>query len=270
MKLPIACITGDVHHYLGGSMIKKQEQDFALKYLKSAKEYDVKTTLFVTGKSLEQYPKFWKDISKNYSVELGAHTYSAFRPRMLHTLFKLFLNSYYGPYFYQSLDIRKTLTAFKKIGLRPKSWRTHSYRGDNITYEILEKLGFRFVSDVITLGQSMVLKTGRLLHVTISAPPDDKIIKFYFEGKPEVMNLEGRRIKSFIFNLIAEKKNMTLQLHPLAMEILDEFKTFNDILKKLTINNYTFCTITEFAEKSQITDISHITRIARPKHISIY
>lgn len=250
-------------------MIRKREHEFALTYVNKTEEYDAKATLFVTGKSIEQHKDHWKNISEMNSVELGAHTYSALRPRLLHTLFKWLFNSSYGPYLYQFLDIRKTINAFKKIGSRPKAWRTHGYKGDSITFEILEDYGFQVASDVITLGQSKVFKTGKLLHVGINVPPDDDLMKFYFEDEIERMKREGERIISFISRLIAGKKDIVLQLHPLSLKVLDEFKTFEKILEELGDHKYAFQTITEFARKSRIEDISYITRLARPQHTSI-
>ena len=150
----VICLTGDVHHSSLGNLeqnfISSSEARIAIKYLEIAQKYDLKVTLFITGKTFKDDWEDVKELLEFNNLEIGVHTWSALRPIWLHKVFKLLTNSVYGPRFYQKMDIRKTIHIIEeKTGQRPVSWRTHSYASDYNTLDILEMKGISIISDEV-------------------------------------------------------------------------------------------------------------------------
>jgi len=262
--MPFASITGDVHHHIGYSFTKK-EHLLAERYAQIIREHEAKATLFVTGKCIERERDFWiKLLSTHNHIELGGHTYSALKPDILHSVFKQFFNSRYGPYFYQYADISKTTNALKKLGIAPMSWRTHSYQGDANTFQILQKLGFTVVSDLIMPGQLRILKVGSLYHIPVNVRPDDAIYIHLLKGDYPQVKVEGRRIKEGIHNSILRGHDIVAQLHPSSMKLLDDFNTLTEILDMLRQHNYTFIKLSETPQLcGTIEDVGALTRLSQ-------
>lgn len=263
--MPLVCITGDVHHNPGifeGDVLKPKilfplckmrssEYLRAQEYSKIAKDHLAKVTLFVTGKCIEKHKSFWKSLSGEKNVELGAHTYAMMPFYYLHIFFLKYFNSYYGPYLYQKIDIEKTLCAFETIGVKPRSWRTHGYWGNETTYKILGEYGFKVVSDMRRIGNLQVKRvngTENLKHIPINAVTDTLIEKFYLEKNYSKVKQLGKRFKESIFDGINKKRDLVVQLHPEQQKLLDNFKTFEAILERLSENGYSSLTMTELAD----------------------
>lgn len=254
--MPLVCITGDVHHRLGhpchpmipAHTIQKKEYVFAREYSNVLRKHDFRATLFVTGKCIAQHKPFWTDFLSLDLVELGAHTHTAFQPWILHKFFEQVLDTRYGPRFYQSLDIKRAINAFKLIGAEPKSWRTHAYAGNSTTYQLLEKFGFSTVSDRIRLGNLKITNLGKLKQIPITSIPDERIAYFYFRGMNERMIMEAQKVMQFILDLILERKDIVLQLHPICMKVLDNFRNFEKMLRMFSDSAYTPVTITELSQ----------------------
>lgn len=272
--MPLVCITGDVHHDPGIfegdvlrskilfplSMMRCSEYLCAQEYSKIAKDHLSNITLFVTGKSVEEHKSFWKSLSREKHVELGAHTYAMMPFYYLHIFFLKLFNSYYGPYFYQKIDIKKTLRAFEMIGVRPRSWRTHGYWGNETTYKILGEYGFKVVSDVCSVGDLQVKKVngvGNLKHVSINAVTDGLIERFYLEKKYYKVKQLGKKFKESIFDGINKKRDLVVQLHPMCQKLLDNYKTFEVILNEFSENDYLSLTMTELAHVNYPPSSSH-------------
>jgi len=266
--VPLVCITGDVHHDPGIfegdilrskilfplSLMRSSEYLLAKEYSKIAKAYSSKVTLFVTGKCIEEHKSFWKSLSGEKNVELGAHTYAMMPFYYLRIFFKKLFNSYYGPSFYQRMDIEKTLRAFETIGVRPLSWRTHGYWGNETTYKILGEYGFKVVCDMRSVGELQVKKVnciGNLKHISINAVDDNLIERFYLEKNYSKVRRLGKKFKESIFDGINKKRDLVVQLHPICQKLLDNYKTFEVILKRLSENDYSSLTITELADSSR-------------------
>jgi len=232
-----------------GHAIQKEEYSFAGEYSKALQRHDFKATLFVTGKCIRDHSPFWRDLASIGLLELGGHTYNAFQPWIIHKFFEYTLKKRYGPSFYQYLDIKRLVAAFRSIGIEPKAWRTHAYAGDFNTYQLLERFGFSIVSDKVDLGNLEITRMGKLRHIPITSIPDEKIAYFYFQGMPRRMEMEGKRVYQFIVDLISEREDMVLQLHPLCMKLVDDFRKFEKTLEMLSEYSYTSATITELANK---------------------
>lgn len=259
------CLTGDVHHRIGNleqSYLSETETKLAEEYLQIAQKYDVKVTLFVTGKTFKED---WSDVQELIefpNLEIGGHTWSAFRPIWLHSTFKSVTGSAYGPKFYQSIDIRKTIHIIeKKTGKRPVSWRTHSYASDHNTMDILEAKGIKIVSDEVSsnkLGPKRV-ENRKLISLPINVMPDHEHLYHGARTRDPVKNLidmgwkDPFTNKSFTADEYYEivrsqieeiEKNggiATLLLHPVCMKIADNFETFEKICR--WINNREYETI---------------------------
>jgi peptidoglycan/xylan/chitin deacetylase (PgdA/CDA1 family) len=267
--MPLVCITGDVHHNAGifeGNFLKPKiplaicnlrnsEYLYAREYANVAKDHLAKVTLFVTGKCLEKHNSFWKSLSKEKHVELGAHTYAMMPFYYRHLFFLKYFNSYYGPYFYQKIDIKKTLRAFETIGMRPRSWRTHGYWGNETTYKILGEYGFNVVSDMRMIGDlqvKMVKGSKNLKHISINVMTDDQIAEFYVKKNYAKVKQISKRLKESIFDGIKKKRDLVVQLHPKQQKLLDNYKTFETILERLSENGYSSLTMTELADKMHV------------------
>jgi len=247
VTMPRVCITGDVHHDLGFNIVLDIEA--AREYIKIVQKFNSKATLFVTGLCIAKNRQFWETIPPE--IELGGHTYSAwspkiFRKKIVHGFYEMVFGTEYGPYLYQYYDILRTVKSFEKINVRPVCWRTHAYAGNENTKKILPKFGFNIISDKIAEGEKIVIAKGNLISVPINTHNDDDIPKFFVEGEKGEMKKEGEKVKNSIFNLIEQKWDIVAQLHPICMKVLDNFESFETILKTLRDNNYSFCTLTEF------------------------
>ena len=245
--MPRVYITGDVHHDLGFNIVPDIEA--AREYIKIIQKFNSKATLFVTGKCVDENRQFWERIPPE--IELGGHTYSAwspmiFRKKLVHWFYDEIFGTEYGPYLYQYCDIWRTVKSFEKINIKPACWRTHAYASNENTKKILAKFGFKIISDEIAEGEKIVITKGNLISVPINAHNDDDISKFFIEGEEGKMREEGEKVKNSIVNLIEQKWDIVAQLHPISMKVLDNFETFESILKTLHDSNYSFCTLREF------------------------
>jgi hypothetical protein len=174
-------VTGDVHDmHMGGLdqlWLRKHtnmtEMQCAVKYAMLAGKYNIPVTLFVTGLAVNNEFEEIKTLGKMHHVEIGGHTWSAFNPGWRHLFWERTQGSYYGPRQYQEQDILKTLEMVEKVaGTRPISWRTHAYRGDETTFDILNRMNCRVVSDKVGSELKMVRLTEGLISLPINTPPD--------------------------------------------------------------------------------------------------
>lgn len=248
------CLTGDVHHSLNSSdqrYINMSEAEIARDYAEIAQGYGVKVTLFITGKAfIEDWPHM-KGLLEFENVEIGGHTWSAFRPRVLHLAFRLLSGSYYGPSFYQRRDITKTLEVIKeKTGEYPVSWRTHAYAADARTSTILEKCGIRVASDRVDRQSLFPCRVGKnLLSLPINVMPDHehlyhgyrtpKVVarqKFAdsFSDRSYYINEWFEIIRKQIIDIENKKGIATLLVHPICMKVSDDFKVFEQLCRFLS------------------------------------
>lgn len=147
------CITGDVHHEYDApeqQLYEGTELEAAQEYVEISSRYGLDVTLFLTGKSVRTEPENVRALSNRDNVEIGGHTWSAFRPQWLHqTCFKRLFGTKYGPKPFQRMDIWRTLRVLRDtLGEPVHSWRTHSYASTSSTYEILSGSQVRAVSDI--------------------------------------------------------------------------------------------------------------------------
>lgn len=254
------CLTGDVHQE---SLNTGDQQSFSesveevtRQYRDIATSYGLKTTLFVTG-------KFCVEASnprsiKNEFVEIGGHTWSAFRPQLLHSVFSKILGFTYGPKIYQKFDIYRTLREIKStFGTSPKSWRTHAYLSNDNTFEVLDGTSVEVVSDEVTpnkYGPSR--KRSELQSLPINVMPDHEHIyhgnrteehvrKLVEDGWSDAFTHESYQIDEYMriirgqIRSLEEKNGIaTLLLHPACMKAADSFGAFEELCEWIYKNDY--------------------------------
>ncbi len=244
--MPSIAITGDVHHYLGNHPKEKNEHFFTEEYVEIISQEEIKATLFVTGKSIEQHQKHWHSLSKDYPVEFGGHTYYAFQPSSIFYAYKDLLGRFghtYGPVLYQLMDISKTVKAFEKADIPINSWRTHGYRGDKVTGKLLPDFGIKYVSEL------KMVPSEELINLPITCYPDDHVFLSSLIQKKYDPEREMKKVKESIFEAIEQRKDVILQLHPSSMRVYDDFSSLKQIIKKLKDAGYEFETISSLGEK---------------------
>lgn len=246
-------LTGDVHQRFSPSShgVRESELRLAREYVKIAKSYHLKTTLFLTGRSVLESPGVAQSLARDSQVELGGHTFSAFRPKLLHKSFKLFGASHYGPTWYQKMDIQKTLAVFERVlGQRPRAWRTHAYLSDEGTYQLLAAAGFKWVSDKICRACQPYQLIKGLKMVPINVLPDHEHL---YHGKRTPRRVAasnwpgdafGRnsypaqewlaRVCRQVQDINNQGGIVTLEVHPICMFSLDKFATFRRLCRFLS------------------------------------
>lgn len=250
------CLTGDLHHMsMKGSdqnYLRGTEVDAAIRYVEIANRYGINSTLFVTGRCVEEEHRKLTQLAQFNTVELGGHTYNAFKPLFFYRTSSLLLNRKNGPSFVQKIEIQKTVDTMKnRLGGKVQSWRDHGYRNDVNTRKLLFAAGIRYFSDARSAKAILPYKDEGLVHFPINVLPDHDHI--YHGAYKYISKTENSRKKTHYFNesrmdikawfdLVKlqiekiEKKNgiATLLVHPGCMEIADDFKIFAELCHYLS------------------------------------
>jgi len=246
---PKVSITADVHHYVGYYKPQADDCKFALRYQDILEKVGGCATYFVTGKCIDLHKDFWISFSKK-RTEIGGHTYWAMHPKKLMAFNIKFFKSFYGPKPYQWLDIKKTMKAFRSIGLAMKCWRTHMYCMSPFAYSILKKEGIEIVSDKREKDLNITKENG-LFHVPITCLTDDNIHRCFLENDRKGMESEKEKIEKDILSNIKARKDIVIHLHSLHMKVLDDFEFLTSIVEALKKNGYRFCTLPELVRDYQ-------------------
>ena len=241
-------LTGDVHTKLAGHWEQKiagKEIDSAKKYLEILKKYKISSTLFLNGKCLEEDKEKVKDLL-NYNVEIGGHTYNNFGKMgaIKSYIYRKLWGCIYGSEHYQRKDIKKTKQTFENLGMKMVSWRTHSFGSNEVTCKILKQEGVKYLSDIV--GEVKPFSKNEITHLPINIPVDVTTLA-YGELKPESKNpfascVKGRIKPEEWFEIIKKrieyneknKIDSILLIHPITMNVLDNFKLFEEIAKFLS------------------------------------
>lgn len=176
------------------------EVDCSVKYAQLAAEYRLPVTLFVSGNVLKSELSTFKTLAEMDNVEIGGHTYNAFQPSWLHLSFQSIYGSYYGPRFYQKRDIQKTLDLLNQHTQHPvRSWRTHGYRSDPTTLDLLPQFGINVISDVTDADAVIEPVNRQLVSLPINIPPDHEhlVHGFYYPEAIEQDRLLIQSVRNF-------------------------------------------------------------------------
>lgn len=251
------CLTGDIHNmslgtseqvYLDG---KYTEVELGMTYLEIAQRCNLKVTFFVTGKSVLEEAKRIRRMTEFQNLELGGHTYNAFRPSLFYFIFDKVFRLRNGPKFYQKMNITRTINALGKITkTQVVSWRDHAYRYDKNTFNLLKEIGLKCVSDIVSPNLLMPQRIDYgLVSVPINTMPDHEHIYHGPRTEEVVYNYIARTnwTDNFTFKSynirqwcqivkeqvqqIVDKKNgiATILAHPICMKVSDDFQTFEKL-----------------------------------------
>jgi hypothetical protein len=236
------------------------ELDASIEYVNIAQSYGIKTTLFLTGKSVLEEPEVARSLALNPFVELGGHTYSAFKPLFFYRLSQVLLNRRNGPYFFQNHQVKKTVQIFKEIlDVSICSWRDHGYREDQNTKKILVRNKIKFISndvDLEGLGASFV---GGMVSLPVNTLPDHDYIFHgdhsnsnnrchvackHPESEKRMEACEWLEVVKEQVRLVTKKGGCaTLLVHPACMKITDDFEMFRKLCEFL--QDYNCLTVKE-------------------------
>lgn len=249
------CLTADVHHKTLNNYemrnIDSTEASLALQYVDILKKYDLNVTIFFTGLTGIQEPEKVLQIASQKGVEIGGHTFFAFKHRRLYNLWRKITGNGNGPAFFQNWEIRKTLHVLNNISLCPVvSWRNHAFRSDKNTYLLLKQNGINFVSDLVTplLYKPRYHIPTRLIEIPINNLTDNDFIyrssSKYIKGK--TINVGGLSDKimsprEWLKKVLYQTEKIekaggisTLLVHPACMKATDDFKLFRELCSELT------------------------------------
>ena len=254
-------LTGDVHSMNLNAWENKKVKsqiDSAQSYLKILKKYNLPCTLFINGVCLEKDSEQVKKLLE-FDIELGGHTYDNFGKmgKIRGYIYRKVYGCLYGSERFQKKDIKKTKKAFERLGLKMLSWRTHAFGSNEKTFKLLKEQGVKFVSD-LTGSIKPFKDKNNLIHLPINIPVDNNTIA-YGKFSPENQDVfasctKGRIspeewfeiIKKRVQNNEKNRINSIILIHPITMQVLDNFKLFEKIAGFLS--NYESAKFSEFRD----------------------
>lgn len=246
-------------------LVGTTEAKIAEEFIRLAQDRDIKLTCFLTGKLVEEEPT--KSFKSFDNLEIGGHTYNAFKPEIFHRISKKLIGSYCGPKWYQKRDIRKTVEIIRKrMGIGISSWRNHAYFSDRNTLLLLQECGIKILSDGTSKGQVLpILDKSGVYTFPINILPDHEHL-FHSDRTPETVKKWVKRYnwsdvfteKSYSVNewyeIVKEQIKEREQngeisvaiIHPICLylcdgnktilKLLDFFKEFETIYLKESVN----------------------------------
>lgn len=148
------CFTCDIHHASLGLSYNPysdlSEMRVTQRFLRLLEKYNVKATIFVTGKCFTEEWDDLKPICEHPLVEIGGHNYFCFKPEIVHRAWEKAFHNFNGPWPYQFYDVKKTVDVIRKrTGYRIQSWRNHTLAHGPNTENILSSLGIRICADEV-------------------------------------------------------------------------------------------------------------------------
>jgi Polysaccharide deacetylase len=261
------CLTADVHHMTMGGVDQKHlrgtEVDAALQYADIARSRGLRLTFFVTGACVAAETGKLRDLFQMDGVELGGHTYNAFKPKLVYALSHRLLSLANGPRMLQKYDIWKTITVFREtLGHRIESWRNHAYRQDRNTLDLLRAQGIRFLSDQVEPSARAPRHLDGLCHVPINVITDHNFV-YHGDRQPGRFDESGLRaspfatpamgihqwsalVKDQVESVVETGGLATMLVHPSCMELADDFRSFRVLCDHLA--QYQSRTISEVCD----------------------
>ena len=262
------CLTTDLHHYsLGVNEIQflrahgdyTSEVKAGIEYLKLCEKYNVKYTVYTTGKTFAEEWDQFRPISESPLVEVGGHTYEGLPRGRFSKLWAAMTGSVslshgdsHGSYAKQKKDVRKTADIIRRrTGKDIVSWRSHGFVYDDNTHEILVDMGIKYISDALDWDNRhpVKLESGLISHPLNVIEDHDHI---YHAHRTKELVAKQQKNWSFkddpttesytiekwadiaeqqVLNIESSGGVATILLHPLCMYTADRFKTFERMLK---------------------------------------
>lgn len=252
------CLTGDIHHMSlktgNQAHCDMAEVQVAKRYLDMLQEANVKVTFFITGKCFAEEWEELKPICDNPLVEVGGHTYAAFKPELWHRMWNKLNGSFNGPEWYQRWDTCKTVDIIKRrIGKTIQCWRNHMYMHGPYTEKILHGCGIAVCSDGVDRHSTGPEQhpTG-VLNFPLNVMPDHEHL-YHAERTPEWVAWWVRRynwsddygpwsycIEEWTDRVLEELGQhekagilSNMLIHPITLYLCDRFRSFERILEFL-------------------------------------
>lgn len=258
------CLTGDVHH----DSLKTNEQIFvknrnlsevkiSAAYVQLCERYKIKSTLYVTGRTLADQWEEFRPAAASALVEIGGHSYGGF-PSGYWAKLKARLTgrvacshaSSPGSFSSQTRDVARMMeVAQRRLGKPIVSWRSHGLVRDKHTYGILARAGIRFISDelnwdklfpellpegLISHPMNVIMDHDHLIHAHRTADyvarqgrpfPDDPALESYS------IDEWGALVEKQVPAIEQKGGVATVLMHPLCMFTADGFKTMEKLLR---------------------------------------
>lgn len=269
------CLTGDVHHRSMNSLNQNyfnssdNEVKLAQTYLEIAEKYNLKVTLFITGRAFTEEFDDIKELLKFKNLEIAGHGFNANLPDFYYR-FKLFTKNKCGYLFskqyykfnklmtlcghesYIRKDIERTLNIIKeKTNLQVNSWRSHAYTHSDKKMDMLNTLGLTVVSDDINKNALLPQEyCENLTSLPINTMPDHDHIfhgartrQYFSKGKWKGTNFGSQMydvdqwldiIKDQITKIVNNQGIATISAHPECMYLADKFNAFEKLCQFLS------------------------------------
>ncbi len=234
-------LTGDVHHAIGAadqSFTDQSEAALAVAYARIAARHGLKVTLFLTGRAIIEDVDDAQPLLTMEHVEIGGHGWNAFTPRLWHGALSRVLGSPHGPAWLQRRMIRRTCRVLEQWSGRPvRSWRNHAYRHDQHTGRLLADAGMVAWSDEVNTQRTGPYHDTRGVAVLpINTLPDHEYLRHgawpqesaaLQWGGPVYSAAEWlEQVCAQVMRTVTAGGVATILAHPLCMQIVDEWATF--------------------------------------------
>ena len=266
------CLTADLHHMSLGTGNQehsdKTEMALAWEFVKMMEKRNIKGSFFITGRAFKEEWDEVKPIAMSPNIELGGHTFEAFKPEILHRIWKKLTGNYNGPYLYQYWDTKRTIDIiYKMTGIRIKIWRNHMYMHGANTEKVLQKLGIKICSDGVKKDNfTLIEEPERMCNLPINILPDHEHL-IHAERTPEWIawwqkrynwsddfGSESYYIKEWTDIVLAQLKAneskgllSVVIIHPITMYLADGFTEVQRILDYMETCHTVF--LTELLER---------------------
>lgn len=261
------CLTGDVHHdglwtneQLFLAPKKISEVAITLDYVRLCEKYNVKCTLYVTGRTLSGQWDVFQPVVASSLVEIGGHTYAGLPQGAWAKLWARLSgktacshSSSPGSFFSQKRDVARMMKiAQQRLNKPIVSWRSHGLVLDKHTYGILARAGIRFISDdlnwhklfperlpegLISHPMNVIMDHDHLFHAHRTPAyvdrqqrpfPDDPAAGSY------AIEEWGALVEKQVLAIEAQGGVATVLLHPICMFSADGFKTMERLLRQFS------------------------------------
>jgi len=258
------CLTGDVHHdglrtneQMFLSPQKISEVAVSVEYVRLCEKYNVKCTLYVTGRILADQWQEFRPAADSPLVEIGGHSYGGF-PASYWEKLKARLTgrvacshgSSPGSFSSQKQDVTTMMAiARQRTGKDIVSWRSHGLVRDQYTYQILAQAGIHFISDELNWQKIFPerLPKGLISHPMNVIIDHDHI--YHAHRTPEYVKRQGRPfpddpasesypveewgnlVEKQVLAIEGKGGVATVLMHPICMFTADGFKTMERLLK---------------------------------------
>lgn len=253
-------LTGDVHDMSLGTEdqallpLGQTETRISRKFLELADRHTIVATLYVTGAVAVRETEDLLWLLKHHEFELGGHTYSCYRPRLVYGASRRLLGLSNGPKGIQRIDMRRTIGVLEEVsGCAIKTWRNHAYRCDRNTIPLAAENGILAISNEVGTGRRpsrIITRYGPVASLPINTPPDHE--NLHPDGRnsdatfPDVSSWVRAVIEHVESNEEREIPSVILA-HPACMEVVDEMKALESLLQYL--KRFRSVTMTELAKE---------------------